>query len=128
MDDTLRRAQLTRLLDFRVDVETRHEIYHDDAILEFPQSGERFVGVANFKPWRAIYPATLRSEIRSIRGVGDVWVVESSISYDGGPWQFGVCIAQFRGDKVSRETIYISESWAAPEWRAKWRDRASQAG
>ena len=31
------------------DVDRAHKIYHDDAVLEFPQSGERFEGVANFR-------------------------------------------------------------------------------
>ena len=28
------------------------ETYHDDAVLEFPQSGERFEGLDNFREWR----------------------------------------------------------------------------
>ena len=39
------------------DIEPAHEIYHDDAVLEFPQSGERFEGVATFTEWRRQYPA-----------------------------------------------------------------------
>jgi hypothetical protein len=31
------------------DEDASHEIYHDDAVLEFPQSGERFEGVENFR-------------------------------------------------------------------------------
>ena len=42
------------------DPDFAHEIYHDDAVLEFPQSGERFEGVANFKEWRARYPADVQ--------------------------------------------------------------------
>jgi hypothetical protein len=34
------------------------------AVLEFPQSGERFGGVENFREWRRIYPASLAFEIR----------------------------------------------------------------
>ena len=34
------------------DEDISHEIYHDDAVLEFPQSGERFEGLANFGEWR----------------------------------------------------------------------------
>ena len=50
-----------------------------------------------------------------------LWVVEGSISYDGGPRQPAVNILEFRGDKVVRETIYVTEPWDAPEWRARWR-------
>jgi hypothetical protein len=50
------------------DQEITHEIYHDDAVLEFPQSRERFVGKENLKAWRKIYPASLEFKIRRIRG------------------------------------------------------------
>jgi len=103
------------------DQDITHEIYHDDAVLEFPQSGERFEGVDNFREWRRIYPARLAFEIRSIRGRDDLWVAENSISYDNGPWNFTVNILEFRGDKVARESIYITEPWEPPEWRAPWR-------
>jgi hypothetical protein len=43
------------------DTDRAHEMYHDDAVLEFPQSGERFEGVANLREWRRRYPADLRS-------------------------------------------------------------------
>ena len=32
-----------------VDVDRAHEMYHDDAVVEFPQSGERFEGLVNFR-------------------------------------------------------------------------------
>jgi hypothetical protein len=63
----------------------------------------------------------LAFEIRNIRGREDLWVAENSISYDGGPWNLTVSILEFRGDKVARETIYITQPWEAPEWRAPWR-------
>lgn len=68
------------------DVTISHEIYHEDAVLEFPQSGERFVGVANFREWRRTYPASVRFKIRRLTRQGDLWVAEVSGSYDGGPW------------------------------------------
>jgi hypothetical protein len=30
-------------------------------------------------------------------------------------------ILEFRGDKVARERIYVTETSEAPEWRAAWR-------
>ena len=82
---------------------------------------ERFDGVANFKEWRSQYPAGVVLEMRNLRGRGDLWVVEGAISYDGGPSQPAVNILEFRDDKVVRETIYVTEPWDAPEWRARWR-------
>ncbi len=122
MDEAMVRAQLERHWEYAgSDQDIAHEIYHDDAVLEFPQSGERFVGVENFREWRRAYPAVLAFEIRNIRGREDLWVAENSISYDGGPWNLTVSILEFRGDKVARETIYITQPWEAPEWRKPWR-------
>jgi len=125
------RAMLKRHWDFAAsDQDITHEMYHDDAVLEFPQSRERFVGRENFRAWRKIYPAKLAFEVRRIRGSGDLWVAEISIRYDGGPWQFGCSLLEFRGDRVKRETIYIGEGWEAPAWRAPWRSPwvAEEAG
>ena len=103
------------------DVAHAHEIYHEDAVVEFPQSGERFEGVANFTEWRRQYPADVQYRIRRLTERDDLVVVEVSVSYNGGPWQYGVQLLEFRGDKVARERIYVMEGWEAPEWRAPWR-------
>jgi hypothetical protein len=103
------------------DMTKAHEIYADDACLEFPQSGERFAGVENFREWRAQYPATVDFVIDRVRGGGAVWVLELRLRHDGGPWKYGVDIAEFRGGKVARETDYSMEPWEGPEWRAGWR-------
>ena len=98
-----------------------HEMYVDDAVLEFPQSGERFEGVENMHPWRSEYPADTGFEIGEVRGCGENWVAEVTVSYDGGPPNFGVSILEMRGEKIARETIYVTEGFEAPEWRAQWR-------
>jgi hypothetical protein len=121
-DEAARRALIQRFWDhIGRDAEISHEIYAEDAILEFPQSGERFEGLANFKEWRSQYPATVHLEMTRLRGAGDLWVVEGTISYDGGPPKPTVDILEFRGDEVIRETIYLAEPWVAPESRARWR-------
>ena len=97
------------------------ELYAEDAVLEFPQSGERFEGVPNFREWRSQYPAGVKLELRDLRGSGDLWVVEGTISYDDGPSRPAVNVLEFRGDRVARETIYVTEEWDAPDWRARWR-------
>jgi hypothetical protein len=90
-------------------------------VLEFPQSGERFEGVTNFTEWRRKYPAEVRFRVRRITAREDLVVAEVSISYNGGPWHYGVQLMEFREDKVARERIYVMEGWEAPEWRAPWR-------
>jgi SnoaL-like domain len=122
MDEATVRAMLERHFEYASsDPDLAHEMYHDDAVLEFPQSGERFVGVENFREWRSNYPASTTVEFREIRGVDDLWVAEISISYDQGPRNFGVSILELRGDKIARESIYVTEGWDPPEWRAQWR-------
>jgi hypothetical protein len=103
------------------DVAHADEIYHDDAVLEFPQSGERFEGRAAFTEWRSRYPADVRYRVRRMTAGDDLVVVEVSVSYDGGAEMFGVQLLEFRDDKVARERIYVADGWEAPEWRAPWR-------
>ena len=103
------------------DPELAHEMYEAGAVLEFPQSGERFVGVENFREWRRSFPASTMVRFREVRGAGDLWVAEISIAYDEGPENFGVSIIELKQGKIARETIYVSEGWEAPEWRARWR-------
>jgi hypothetical protein len=119
MDAATVRAMLEQ--HFSGDPAVSHEMYHADAVLEFPQSGERFEGVENLREWRDNYPASTSVEFREIRGRADLWVAEISISYDDGPPNFGVSILEFRGDKIARESIYFGEGWDPPEWRAQWR-------
>jgi hypothetical protein len=101
------------------------EIYHDDVVLEFPQSGERFRGKANIQGWRERYPARLDFEPREIRGDGDVWIGEGRLRYDGGDPIHFVKLLEFRGEKVQRETLYFAEPFAAPEWRRPWAEEGA---
>jgi len=122
LDATTLRAALERHWEHAgKDEDISHEIYHDDAVLEFPQSGERFEGLENFREWRRQYPAHLDFRIRRIKHDGDLVVAENLISYDGAPWMFAVNILEFRGDKVANERIYIADGWEAAEWRSRWR-------
>jgi len=122
MDESTVRAMLEQHFEHaRSDPERAHAMYQDDAVLEFPQSGERFVGVENLREWRSNYPASTTFEFRAISGRDDLWVAEISIRYDQGPPHFGVSIIEFRGDKIARESIYVAEGFEPPEWRAQWR-------
>jgi SnoaL-like domain len=120
MDEATVRAMLEQHFTSG-DPDLSHAMYHDDAVLEFPQSGERFVGVENLREWRSNYPASTTVEFREIRGRDDLWIAEVSIRYDQGPSNFGVSILEFRGDKIARESIYVAEGWEPPERRQQWR-------
>jgi len=95
------------------------EIYSDDVILDFPQGRERIRGKAKVIAFRSAYPAKVRIQPRRIVGSGDVWVIESTISYDGVPHHLA-SIWEFRDGKVVHETSYITEGWDPPAWRAEW--------
>jgi hypothetical protein len=121
VDERIRAAIVGYLEHSGKDQDRAHEIYAEDAVLEFPQSGERFVGKRNFLEWRRAYPADVEFAVRRIRGGGNLWVAEVSVRYDGGEWQFGVSILEFRDGSVVHETIYGAPVWEAPDWRAPWR-------
>jgi ketosteroid isomerase-like protein len=104
------------------DFETEHRIYWEDAVLEYPQSGERTRGRRNIQSQRASQPSKKRFSIRRIIGSGDLWVTELILTYDGKP-SYTVSIMEFRGDKVARETQYFADPFVAPASRAQWVER-----
>jgi hypothetical protein len=104
------------------DFETEHRIYLDDAVLEYPQSGELTRGRANIQGQRASQPNKKRFSIRRIVGSGELWVTEFILTYDAKP-SYTVSIMEFRGDKVARETQYFADPFVAPAFRAQWVER-----
>jgi hypothetical protein len=104
------------------DFETEHRIYHEDAMLEYPQSGERTRGRSNIQNQRASQPSNKRFSIRRIIGSGDLWVTEFILTYDREP-SYTVSIMEFKGDKVARETQYFADPFVAPSFRAQWVER-----
>ena len=104
------------------DFETEHCIYLEDAVLEYPQSGERTRGRSNIQNQRASQPNKKRFSIRRILGDGDLWVTEFILTYDGKP-SYTVSIMEFKGDKVARETQYFADPFVAPPSRAQWVER-----
>ena len=104
------------------DFETEHLIYHDDAVLEYPQSNERTRGRRNIQGQRSSQPSKKRFTIRRIIGAGDLWVTEFILTYDGKP-SYTVSIMEFTGDKVAREAQYFADPFVAPASRAQWVER-----
>jgi ketosteroid isomerase-like protein len=104
------------------DFETEHLIYHEDAVLDYPQSGERTSGRRNIQGQRASQPNKKRFTVQRIIGGGDLWVTQFTLTYDGKP-SYTVSIMEFTGDKVARETQYFADPFAAPASRAQWVER-----
>ena len=99
-----------------------HEIYHEDVVVEWPQSGERVRGRANLQALRENHPSALRFATRRIVGRGDLWITEYVITYDGRPVHT-VSIMEFRNGRVARETHYFADPFEPPGWRARWVER-----
>jgi hypothetical protein len=99
------------------DSATEHAIYATDAILDYPQSGERFRSRATIAAQRGGHPANRHFTVLRISGAGDLWVSECLISYDGVPTH-SVSIMEFSGGFVAHETQYFADRFDAPPWRA----------
>ncbi|MFZ0008380.1 MAG: nuclear transport factor 2 family protein, partial [Steroidobacteraceae bacterium] len=104
------------------DFEAEHDIYLEDAVLEYPQSGERIRSRRNIQITRANQPSNKRFAVRRIIGSNELWITEYILTYDGKP-SYTVSIMEFRGDKVARETQYFGDPFEASAWRAQWVER-----
>jgi hypothetical protein len=101
------------------DFTAEHEIYRADAVLEYPQSGERIRGRANIQASREAQPNAKRFAVRRMVGGGDLWVSELVLTYDGQPF-YTVSIMEFEGGQVVRETQYFSDPFEPGPSRAQW--------
>lgn len=102
------------------DLEAEHDIYDDDVICDYPQSGERIVGRINLQALRGHHPDKPAGfDVRRIQGDGQLWVTEYTITYNARA-AFTISVMEFRNGKVVHETQYFSEPFEAPEWRSRW--------
>ena len=101
------------------DFAIEHDIYHEDAVLDYPQSRERILGRQNIQITRALQPNKKRFAVRRIMGRGELWITELVLTYDAKPF-CTVSIMEFRGAKVAHETQYFADPFEAGESRKKW--------
>lgn len=125
MDDQAIRAALERhwQASDASDFEAEHDIYRDDAVLDYPQSGERIRGRRNIQESRRVQPNTKRFTVRRMIGGGDLWVTEFMLSYDGVP-SYTVSIMEFRDGRVARETQYFADRFDPSASRAHLVERS----
>src|SRR6478672_5105112 len=102
------------------DFEVEHQIYREDAVLEYPQSAERIRGRRNIQASRVAQPSKKRFTVRRILGASDLWVTEFILTYDGQP-SYG--IMEFKDGKVARETQYFGDAFEPGPSRARWVER-----
>jgi hypothetical protein len=127
MDDRTTRAALERhwQASDAGDFEIEHDIYHEHAVLDYPQSGERIRGRRNIRESRFLQPNRKRFTVRRITGGGDLWVTEFTLSYDGAP-VYAVSIMEFREGLVAHETQYFADPFKPGPSRAHLVERMSE--
>src|SRR5215831_18065868 len=101
------------------DFEVEHQIYGEDAVLEYPQSGERMRGRRHIQASRTAQPNRKRFAVRRIVGAGDLWITEFVLTYDGQP-SYVVSIMEFQDGRVARETQYFGDAFEPGPSRAQW--------
>ena len=101
----------------RGEIEAEHAIYAADAVLDYPQSGERFRGRSTIAAQRGGHTADRHFTVLRIVGSGDLWVSECVITYDGVP-TFSVSVMEFADEHVVHETQYFANTFSAPPSRA----------
>lgn len=104
------------------DFAAEHEIYRADAVLDYPQSGERIRGRANIQASREAQPNAKRFTVRRMLGGGDLWISELVLTYDAQPF-YTVSIMEFEGGEVVHETQYFGDPFEPGPSRAQWVER-----
>ena len=128
MDDRIVRAALERhwKASDSGDFEAEHDIYREDAVLDYPQSGERIRGRHNIQESRYVQPSKKRFTVRRIIGSGDLWVTEFVLTYDETP-SYVVSIMEFSDGLVAGETQYFADPFAPGPSRAHLVERMGAA-
>ena len=122
-DDDLRAALMRHWAASDADdFDVEHQIYADQARLEYPQSGERIRGRDRIQASRMAQPSRKRFTVRRLLGSAALWISEVVITYDERPVHV-VSIMEFEAGKVVRETQYFGEPFEPGRSRAEWVER-----
>jgi hypothetical protein len=106
------------------DISVMNDVFVDDSLLVWPQSGETIRGRANRQAVYGAFPALPTITPHRILSGGDLVTAEATLDYGGDAYQV-VFIFEFRDGRIARETAYWSKPFPAPEWRARWVERAT---
>jgi hypothetical protein len=114
---------------------------HPDVTWEYPQSGERFRGIANiraqFEAYPGLEPGTTFLEdvvggtsylmtptytLVGVQGSGDRAVGVNRVRYPDGTLWYAINFVEIRDGLVWRSRSYFAEDFEAPSWRAPYRE------
>jgi ketosteroid isomerase-like protein len=104
-------------------IEIMDELFHEDAVMEWPQSGERIVGGDNRRGVYKSFPGLPTITPRRLLVSGDLVTAEANLDYGDGAVYETVFIFELRDGKIAKETAYWAQAFEAPEWRAQWVER-----
>ena len=101
------------------DVEVMNEVFVDDSVLSWPQSGEILRGSENRQGVYRTFPSLPTITPYRTVSSGDLVVSEAELDYGSETYQ-AVFIFECRDGRIVRETAYWAKPFPAAEWRAKW--------
>lgn len=97
------------------------ELFSDDYVLDWPQTGERIRGRANFAAVNGAYPAAglWRFTVNRLVADGDVVVSDVTVT-DGEIVAAAVTFSTVRDGRIIHQREYWPDPGTAPEWRRQW--------
>jgi hypothetical protein len=117
------------------------EVVHDDTVLEFPQSGERFRGLQNVRAQFENYPgmepgsAALAEvvggtdyalapnyTIVAVSGSGDRGTAILRVQYPDGSWWWAINFYELVDGRIGRTRFFFAADFDPPDWRAPYRE------
>jgi ketosteroid isomerase-like protein len=143
MTDTPHRNVMHTMADIisKHDWDRLGDVFHADAVLEYPQSGERFRGVANiraqFENYPGLGPGTSQLQeiigektyaltptytVIAVEGTGQQGTAVIRVQYPDGSWWWALNLFALRDDRVARSRTYFAPDFDAPDWRAPYRE------
>jgi SnoaL-like domain len=125
----------------RQDWQQLGDYIHQDAVFEFPQSGERFRGLTNIRAQFENYPdfgpgasqldeiiggtmyaLTPSYTVIAIDGSGDRGTAVVRVRYPDGSMWWAINLYELRDGLIARSRYYFAPEFEAPDWRAPYRE------
>ena len=126
------------------------DLFTDDYLLDYPQSGERIRGLANFRATLENYPSgvprdgidksTMRVEsderwvvtpmftVVRVEGSGTVGTATFKNRYPDGSIWWTIQMYELEGDRIARATTFFAPVFEAPEWRIPYVEPMAAGG
>ena len=119
----------------------------ENAVFEFPQSGERFRGLANIRGQFENYPdlepdstqleeviggttyaLTPMYTVVAVEGTGDRGTSLIRVRYPDGSRWWAVNLYEVRDGKIARARAFFAPEFEPPDWRRPYHDNQPDAG